>query len=703
MDYIEKRKFLIEKLKFCYKDDIINIALLRGLKIKKTEKKDEVILKFIELINEGTIEKIIESFKNANKPLGFLPLEVENILNVSSYERRKWTEEGHLKVAYFHNCDIGVKKVNVPIYEFTNILSFDKMQINNLRNRPRKRAKLSEDQKNEMNKNRKVTEIIKKLNQHPKELYPLARSIKRKFNIHYGETNSGKTYECLQELKKAENGVYLGPLRLLALEIYDQLNQDGIPCNLLTGEEENFIDSANHTSSTIEKLDIDKLYDFVVVDEAQMLLDKDRGYAWTRAILGAYSSNIHVCCSKNAVDLIVKIVEECGDDYILIEHKRSVPLVFDDSNFTFPESVKKADALIAFSRKSVLKISAALDEKGIKTSVIYGNLPPEVRRKQIQSFIKGETQVVVATDAIGMGLNLPIERVVFMENCKFDGQEVRNLIKDEILQIAGRAGRKGIYDIGYYNALTWKSDIRNKVLNDNLKEINHYHYLINENIFELILFADIRTILEKWNKYGYETDGIKKSDISNVLFLLDRLNYQGIILDDDIESKKMLFRMCSIPFDIKSEELLAIWESYSNEILNSIRDDTESLDFEYPDLDYLDLEDLEKLELSYKKINLYYSFSKSLGLEIDEEELKDDRLIIVESIHQYLLKSIRNEKRYCGRCNKELKWNFFHSFCDECYNEQRRRYHRNYYDDCEDHDEDYDEYEEEYEEDEEYF
>lgn len=96
-------------------------------------------------------------------------------------------------------------------------------------------------------------------------------------------------------------------------------------------------------------------------------------------------------------------------------------LICEDTPFSFPESVLPGDALVVFSKKSVLDVAGRLEEEGIKASVIYGSLPPEIRRRQMQLFTSGKTKVVVATDAIGMGLNLPVRRIVFVQTQKFDG------------------------------------------------------------------------------------------------------------------------------------------------------------------------------------------------------------------------------------------------------------------------------------------
>ena len=175
--------------------------------------------------------------------------------------------------------------------------------------------------------------------------------MKRHFYLHVGETNTGKTYASIERLMEAESGVYLAPLRLLALEIQDKLNSENIACSLLTGEEENILSYAYHVSSTIEKLQLETPYDICVIDEAQMIADKQRGWAWTRAILGVLSPEVHICMAPEALDIVIKLIKDCKDTYEIIEHKRDTKLIFEDKPFDLNKDVKKGDALVVFGKK----------------------------------------------------------------------------------------------------------------------------------------------------------------------------------------------------------------------------------------------------------------------------------------------------------------------------------------------------------------
>ena len=132
----------------------------------------------------------------------------------------------------------------------------------------------------------------------------------------------------------------------------------------------------------------------------------------------------------------------------------------EDGSFRFPRDVQEKDALDVFSKRSVHACAAELQKIGVRCSIIYGDLPYDVRYEEARKFREGETQAVVATDAIGMGLNLPIRRICFLETEKFDGIERRPLKPGEIQQIAGRAGRYGMFDEGYCTSVTNRKHIR---------------------------------------------------------------------------------------------------------------------------------------------------------------------------------------------------------------------------------------------------
>ncbi|HEY2925883.1 helicase-related protein, partial [Piscinibacter sp.] len=267
-----------------------------------------------------------------------------------------------------------------------------------------------------------------------------ARRLQRSVTLYVGPPNSGKTHAAFERLAQGHDGAYLAPLRLLALEGRDRLVARGVACSLLTGEENVPAPHARVVSSTIEMVNTNKPIDVAVIDEAQMIFDPARGWAWTQAIVGVPANEVIIICSTYAVPAIENLLGLCGERGTVRHFGRKQHVAMLPHPVPV-EALKLGDAVVAFSRRDVLMLRDQIAERGHPVSVIYGALPPEVRRREAERFAQGESHILVATDAIGMGLNLPIRRVLFSTMTKFDGQDDRPLNESEAHQIAGRAGR----------------------------------------------------------------------------------------------------------------------------------------------------------------------------------------------------------------------------------------------------------------------
>ena len=282
--------------------------------------------------------------------------------------------------------------------------------------------------------------------------FPKARRLQRRITLFVGPPNSGKTHAAFERLAQALDGAYLAPLRLLALEGRDRLVARGVPCSLLTGEENQPADGARVVSSTIEMVSTQKTIDVAVIDEAQMIFDNSRGWAWTQAVVAVPAQEVIIICSSYAVPALQNLLGLCGEsctvrEFTRMQHVQLLP-------GTLPvHALKLGDAVVAFSRREVLMLRDRIAADGHPVSVIYGALPPEVRRREAERFASGESHILVATDAIGMGLNLPIQRVLFSTLTKYDGVADRTLEESEVHQIAGRAGRYGIHEEGFVGVL----------------------------------------------------------------------------------------------------------------------------------------------------------------------------------------------------------------------------------------------------------
>ncbi|MDB2089029.1 DEAD/DEAH box helicase [Clostridium paraputrificum] len=455
----------------------------------------------------------------------------------------------------------------------------------------------------------------------PKDEYREARGMRRKFVIHLGDTNTGKTYNAIQRLKECDKGVYLSPLRILALENYERLNNEGVLCDLQTGEEELITEGATHVSCTIEKLDLKRQYDVAVIDEIQMIDDSQRGAAWSRALLGVRAKEIHVCGASNSREILEEIINDCGDPYEIIEYKRRIPLEVQDKAFNYNE-VEEGDAIVVFSKKRVLELAEEYSSKGIKASLIYGDLPPEVRRKQYEQFVNKETKILITTDAIGMGVNLPIRRIIFLSVKKFDGEEVRFLTSQEVKQIAGRAGRQGIYDIGYVVSVGNNAEvIKDKLIREDK--------IITEAVIgpsDAILRIKTLPLIEKlalWSTRKEALPYYRKMDISDYIIVLDRLKKYR--LRETIE-----WSLLKVPFDVTSDELMEQFLFYVDELFVAENDVISRPTILGGTLD--------ELEIYYQKINMYYSFCKGFNLEFDVQWIYDERLKISEEINEILVR-----------------------------------------------------------------
>ncbi len=456
---------------------------------------------------------------------------------------------------------------------------------------------------------------------HPKDEYPKARQMKRKFYLHLGETNTGKTYCSMKKLESGKDGIYLAPLRLLALENYEKMNQDGVKCHLLTGEEEVLVEGAVHTSCTIEKLDLDKSYSVAVIDEVQLIQDSMRGSSWTRAILGILSPEIHLCGALNVKPLLIKMITECGDEYECVEYFRNTPLQFESVAYQLNKPMK-GDALIAFSKKKVLELSRYYQDRGYKTSIIYGDLPPEVRRVQYQSFSSGESELLISTDAIGMGVNLPIRRIIFMSIKKFDGDLVRELTSQEVKQIAGRAGRKGIYELGYITSLDEHQSFIKEKLECKDEIIEQAVIGPHESMLDIKGIPLIEKLLI-WENHYQDIYHYKKMDIERYLFVLTQIKRYKL-------PQWVQWRIMKLPVNFMQVDLLNLLLVYIEEyFMNG------NIELTKP---RLHAEDLEVLENHYQEVNLYYAFSKAFHLEFDMNWVYRERSKISKKLNYLLLR-----------------------------------------------------------------
>lgn len=474
--------------------------------------------------------------------------------------------------------------------------------------------------------------------------------------LHIGETNTGKTHHALERMKAAKSGLYLAPLRLLALEVYEKLNTEGVPCSLKTGEEEKPVEGAVHISCTVEMFHEKDFYHVVVIDESQMIADKDRGFSWYKAITKANAEEVHIIGSKNIKSIMMDLLDDGVAE--IYEYSRDIPLQVESKEFSLNHT-KKGDALVCFSRRQVLENASRLQNSGRQVSMIYGSMPPETRKKQMDRFIKGETTVVVATDAIGMGLNLPIRRIVFLENEKFDGTRRRRLTSQEVKQIAGRAGRKGLYNVGKV-AFTSEINVMSKLLEKEDKEVETFSIAPTSGIFERFqkYHRSLAIFFELWDQFE-SPKGTKKASLSE-----ERELYE-YVRDTEIEARlpmMELYGFLHLPFSSREPALIEQW-------LETIKAIVAGTEMPEP---VLKTSSLEELELSYKAIGLHLLFLYKLGRKTEAVYWERIRTGLSDDVHEFLKSEVKNYKKKCRHCGKGINVDSPFQICDACHSARTR-------------------------------
>lgn len=500
-----------------------------------------------------------------------------------------------------------------------------------------------------------------------KNLFPMAREMRRKLTLHIGPTNSGKTYEAMRRLRDADTGYYLAPLRLLALEGYEGLRDAGIEASLITGEEQILDEDATHISSTIEMLNFGVDVDVCVIDEVQMIDDRDRGWAWANAIIGSPAKEIIMTGSANAREAIIAIADYLGEELEIVEFERKNPLRLLEMP-TEASDVKEGTAIVAFSRKDVLRLKQEFS-RDFNVSVVYGNLSPEVRREEARRFREKETEVLIATDAIAMGMNLPIQTLLFSKAEKFDGVTQRQLLVSEVLQISGRAGRYGLSEEGFVGALDTKTlNIVKKRFHKEAQEIS-VPFKVMANLEHIKL---VSTILEESSLYE-----ILKFFVQNMEFngpfeassLNDMLDAAKIIdaYDLDIATK---YHLSCAPLTLKSPYIIESFERYVHSLEKKV-----PATYMPPALVgemASTTEELLRAEDMVKEISLYlwlsYRFSDYF---LDEKKARMARGVLNKYIENSLQQS--HFIRRCRTCQELLPTNSKYNICQKCFKKNYTR------------------------------
>ena len=466
--------------------------------------------------------------------------------------------------------------------------------------------------------------------------------------------------KSLEEKRSAQNeqkqiaeipGTYLGPLRLLALEMYDKINAAGIPCSMLTGEESIQVENAQIVSSTIELCDCNSHFKTAVIDEAQLIADPSRGASWLRAICLVNADVVHICMAPEALKYIEELIQSFGDHYSVVRHERLAPLRY-GGICTGYKDLRPDDALICFSRKSVLSTAALLEKNGFRASVIYGALPPEARRNEVRKYTTGETNIVVATDAIGLGISLPIKRVVFAETEKYDGKDFRPLTTAEINQIGGRAGRYGLNEYGEVMVLGNKPFIGEK-LGQSVRNIRAACIAFPREVLETEY--PIALLLKTWQRME-QSRGFVREDMHDAQILLNCLKGLRALETE----RELVFDLITCPVDTRTEELVTYWAECARAILRKRR-------IPAP---YFGTETLQDCELQYKAYDIRHQLLRRIGIP---DDCTAERSAICERIAELMRENKDQYIRRCRVCGKELPIGSQFNICEDCFARSMRK------------------------------
>ena len=261
---------------------------------------------------------------------------------------------------------------------------------------------------------------------------------KNKITAVLGPTNTGKTHLAIETMLSFENGMIGFPLRLLAREVYDKVIQktslDKVA--LITGEEKIIPNNAKYFLCTVESMPIDKHLDFVGVDEIQMCADHERGHIFTDRLLNLRGNKLTMFMGSNTIK---NIISKLDDDIEFINRKRLSKLTY--AGYKKISRINRKTAIIAFSAEEVYAIAELIRRQKGGAAIVMGSLSPKTRNAQVELYQSNDVDFLVATDAIGMGINMDLDHIYFSNLKKFDGRKLRRLNLSEIGQIAGRAGR----------------------------------------------------------------------------------------------------------------------------------------------------------------------------------------------------------------------------------------------------------------------
>lgn len=560
-----------------------------------------------------------------------------------------------------HNKELKTKRIKQELLK--RELDEQERYINRLEREKTKKEK-QEERTQQLIK--KTSEVIDPITQ---EIYSMwFNNNSTEYIINVGPTNSGKTHKAVDELMKSGDGVYLSPLRLLAFENYEKINELGYPCDLFTGEDK-VINGSSLSSRTTEMMDYKNEYDVVILDECFLIGDVNRGKSWLKVILEAKCRKMYLITSNEGLYILEEILTKLNRRYTINQFTRLTPLTFSDKKYNI-KKIKPKTVFITFSRVDVLLQKATLEEKGHNVSVLYGNLPPEVKKQQIKKFINGETDVCVSTDVIGMGVNLPCDNVCFLNNRKFDGVEVRELTSTEIKQIGGRAGRYGFSEEGTIYCYGFSSSSFIKKFNDPAEDIKRAYLPINIDIVSKLPQNTLHGKLSFYEKLDLTPDELK-----HIISPEQTDTYLELLGKNQTLEKLEIhtaWRLLNLPV---TESSLNYWSMITERVYSELPVVYRPSKITKPKDTY----QLKSVEDELKRVDLFLNFTniyefQHLVNQDNIEMVKGYKNELINSITDFLLDKKLSNKKLCITCGKNVGLSWQHKECNSCFKAGRFNY-----------------------------
>ena len=359
---------------------------------------------------------------------------------------------------------------------------------------------------------------------------------KNKITAVLGPTNTGKTFLAIETMLSFESGMIGFPLRLLAREVYDKIIKkiDKNLVALITGEEKIIPLNSKYFLCTVESMPIDKNLEFVAIDEVQMCFDHERGHIFTDRLLNLRGEKLTMFMGSNTMK---KIISNLNDDIEFINKDRLSNLTY--SGYKKISRIERKSAIIAFSSEDVYAIAELIRRQKGGAAIVMGSLSPKTRNSQVELYQSGDVDYLVATDAIGMGINMDLEHVYFSNLKKFDGKKLRRLNLAELGQISGRAGRH-LKD-GYFGITGECKDLGSDEI----------------ELLEKHQFNEINTIF-------WRNSNLDFSNTSNLIKSLEAMPAKDWLRRinecEDEKVLKFLVKDSSIKINENKEDLKKLWE-----------------------------------------------------------------------------------------------------------------------------------------------